>query len=316
MFDLEDLLEIGMLGNIFPADLGFLMTVVIIFLIGFIAIAWAFACVTRRNIGRKAGMSREKDWMAYIPFARTIYFLQAIGEQWYKMFIFEMWPLWWFLIGELFGLFENETMSTIGNVIGYLYVLTVAIYKISFRIKFYKAFNINSELALSTATVWGFLFLRRAFECLIAFTDIVNYRTGGNVRGLTEIIHPTPGGTPRANVGGGGAVSQASATTPSVTGMSGMYAGQTIPMASNDDLVIGRDADSCSIIIDQNAEKVSRKHCSIRYDSGRNLYMVTDFSSNGTFVDGGNRLTVNSPQLCNRGTILALGSRENRFRLN
>jgi pSer/pThr/pTyr-binding forkhead associated (FHA) protein len=44
--------------------------------------------------------------------------------------------------------------------------------------------------------------------------------------------------------------------------------------------------------------------------------MVTDYSTNGTFIDGGSRLVANVPTPIQRGTVIALGSRENRFRLN
>lgn len=95
-----------------------------------------------------------------------------------------------------------------------------------------------------------------------------------------------------------------------------MYAGQTLPLAASDEMVIGRDNAFCNLIVDQNADKVSRKHCGIVFDPSRGVYMVTDYSTNGTFLDGGNRLVANMPTTLQKGSVIALGNRENRFKLN
>ena len=310
MFGLEDIM--GMddsgfgidIGSLIPRETGFITVVVILFLVGLLAATWAFVGLTRRNIGRKAGL--EKDWMAFVPFARTIYLLQVIGEEWWKMFFLEYIWLYPYIISWFFGLFDNRTMSTFGNILAVLYWLAMVGYKLYFRNKFYKAFGIKSELALGSVTMWGFFFLRRTFDCLIAFTSLIQYGEAQTPKGLGDIIRqdPKPGGQ------------RAASGTCSVSGMSGMYAGQELPIAPNDDLVIGRDAAFSNIIIDQNADKVSRKHCVVRFDPARNSYLVTDHSTNGTFIDGGNRLVANVPTPVPRGTIIALGSRENRFRLN
>ena len=292
------------ISSLIPRETGFITVVSIIFLIGLVAAAWAFVGLTRRNIGRKAGL--EKDWMAFTPFARTIYLLQTIGEAWWKMFFLEYIWLYPLIISWFFGLFDNRTMSTFGNILAVLYWLAQVGYKVYFRTKFYKAFGIKSDMALGSVTPWGFFFLRRTVDCLIAFTDLVNFGEGQAPRGVGEILRREPGpSAPRAASGSCG-----------VSGLSGMYAGQDVPMAPNDDLVIGRDAALSNIIIDQNAGKVSRKHCVVRFDPARNSYMVTDHSTNGTFIDGGNRLVANVPTPLSRGTVIALGSRENRFRLN
>jgi predicted component of type VI protein secretion system len=51
------------------------------------------------------------------------------------------------------------------------------------------------------------------------------------------------------------------------------------------------------------------------FNSQVQKYRVTDFSSNGTYVNG-SRLPANSPVLLTRGTELALGDNNNIIRLS
>jgi hypothetical protein len=247
------------------------------------------------------------------------------------MFFLEYWGLYAYLINWFFSLFKNPSMDIFGGVLATLFVLAQFAYRIYYRNKFCKTFGIRNELAISTATSWGTMPwgiapLTKNVDSLIAFTPLFDYQGQQGSASLTQAIRQQPQQLPQLQYappaapmgapayGPGGGAPQAG--QPSLTGMSGMYAGQNIPMAANDELLIGRDATMANIILDQNADKVSRKHCGIRYDAGRGVYMVTDYSSNGTFIDGGSRLVANVPTAMQHGTVIALGNRENRFRLN
>ena len=59
------------------------------------------------------------------------------------------------------------------------------------------------------------------------------------------------------------------------------------------DMVIGRSADRCNIILED--PDVSRVHCTIRYDSKTGMFLLTDVSSNGTYLQNGSRLNRNVP---------------------
>lgn len=72
-----------------------------------------------------------------------------------------------------------------------------------------------------------------------------------------------------------------------IVGISGQYAGAKIEV-DNISVVLGRDSNNCQLIL--NGPKISRKHCSISFDSVKKVYTVIDFSSNGTFLDDGTRL--------------------------
>ena len=39
-------------------------------------------------IGRKAGLRKENDWMAYVPVARDLYALRMAGKSWWCVFFF------------------------------------------------------------------------------------------------------------------------------------------------------------------------------------------------------------------------------------
>lgn len=141
----------------------------------------------------------------------------------------------------------------------------------------------------------------------------------GNPVSLTRAITPAERGAPWAGKQHSAAVPNSSAAqraSGSISGLSGMYAGQTLPLADGEEMVIGRDDTLCNLIVDQNAEKVSRKHCGVIYNASNASYLVTDYSSNGTFIDGGNRLVANLSTTLAHSTVIALGSRENRFKLN
>lgn len=102
--------------------------------------------------------------------------------------------------------------------------------------------------------------------------------------------------------------------SPSVLGVTGMYAGNTFPMDPDKELIIGRDSAVAGIVISSGGEKVSRRHCAVRFNSRNNNYEVVDFSSNGVYV-GGHRITPNAPVQLPRGTQIELGNKNNTFRL-
>lgn len=98
-------------------------------------------------------------------------------------------------------------------------------------------------------------------------------------------------------------------------GVAGMYAGSSYPLEPNQPVILGRDPAYAKIVFSQGAQKISRRHCEVMFNSQVQKYRVTDFSSNGTYVNG-SRLPANSPVLLARGTELALGDNNNIIRLS
>jgi len=101
----------------------------------------------------------------------------------------------------------------------------------------------------------------------------------------------------------------------SIIGVVGMYKGITFPIASDEELIIGRDAMLSHIVITDSAEKISRKHITVSFDTYDNVYTVTDHSSNGTYLADGTRLVANIPVKLQRGTVIYLAKRDNTFKL-
>lgn len=94
-------------------------------------------------------------------------------------------------------------------------------------------------------------------------------------------------------------------------GITGAYAGAEVELGAGG-IILGRDAGEAQLIID--SPKISRRHCQIIYDNAKNQYVVTDYSSNGTFV-GSRRLTKGVAEILPSGTIINLGDSKTSFRL-
>lgn len=101
---------------------------------------------------------------------------------------------------------------------------------------------------------------------------------------------------------------------PAILGVSGMYAGSTFPLTPNQPVVLGRDGAVAQIVFSQEAQKISRRHCEVMFNSQTQQYRVTDFSSNGTYVNG-KRLPANAPIKLARGTEVSLGDNNNVIKL-
>ncbi len=334
----------GMLDGLTGGNFGALMSqVVLLNIIGVIACIivvvamYVFTAFKWQFIGRKSGI--RKDWMPFVPFARTVYILGIVDEAWWKMFFLNGYVLYAYLLFTLITAISNGKGTAFAIVLICIYLVCCLAYNIYYRYKFYNAHNIKPHFSLSIL-VPGTSVLRLMWDCLIAFgrnypftgegtsrtmmdmMDVPQERDAqGNPIALTRAISPSDQGAPWEGGKGSPAVAAVpkgvqQASGGSISGLSGMYAGQNLPLAAGDEMIIGRDNAFCNLIVDQNAEKVSRKHCGITFDPARGVYMVTDYSTNGTFLDGGNRLVANMPTTLQRGVVIALGNRENRFKLN
>lgn len=101
---------------------------------------------------------------------------------------------------------------------------------------------------------------------------------------------------------------------PALEGLAGMYAGSNFPLTPDRPVILGRDGAAAQIVFSQGAQKISRRHCEVMFNSQTQQYRVTDFSSNGTYVNG-SRLPANAPVKLARGTEIALGDSNNIMKL-
>jgi hypothetical protein len=280
------------------------MTVIVLVLLGvaLVVISYALMGWVLLHTGRKAGV-RGGDWMAFVPFCRSVYGLKIIGEPWWKMFYFE--NSWFFgCIVLVLGLLiagGNGPVSVIIIILVVAFWVFGTIYGIIYHMKLYQIFGINPLFALA-GILPAFNLVTLTVECLIAFSS--SFQPVGN---RAQAVADIPVNQLRNDVVGGSA-------RGSVTGLTGMYKDATIDIRTGEELVIGRDPVLSNLIISDNADKISRKHCGIVFDGAK--YSVTDYSSNGTFKTDGTRLMANIPTTMPRGTEIILGSKQLSFRLD
>ena len=93
----------------------------------------------------------------------------------------------------------------------------------------------------------------------------------------------------------------------------GKLIGAIIRIRSGRDISLGRDGRVSDIVI--NDTKISRKHCSVTYNSETGYYTICDFSKNGLYEEEGKRLPKGEPIQINAGKEIWIGSEENVFRL-
>lgn len=102
--------------------------------------------------------------------------------------------------------------------------------------------------------------------------------------------------------------------SPVIEVISGEYAGSEFPLADGAEVRIGRDPKQANIVISPASEKISALHCGVRYDSISDSYIVTDYSTNGTYA-GSTRLPTGGTRI-KRGTVIKLATGEFLFRLS
>ena len=72
-----------------------------------------------------------------------------------------------------------------------------------------------------------------------------------------------------------------------IIGIRGEYNGAQIQIFNGEKIYIGRSSESNLVLSNK---KASRKHCSIAYDAKEDKYSIVNYSSNGTYLNGGQLL--------------------------
>jgi len=106
----------------------------------------------------------------------------------------------------------------------------------------------------------------------------------------------------------------AAAITVKLTGITGPYAAQVLTFAVP--VVLGRDPNSCNLVVPDQTGMISRKHADITFDSGKQAFILQDYSSNGTFIiTNGERQKIGSWTL-RPGERFCLANNEFSFEFN
>ena len=279
----------------------FLMWIVF-YLLPYVIEGYAIMCT-----GHKAKI--DGDFMAFIPVARQLYQMKIADCPWWYIFFFGDWTF--VAMGSLglilYLIWMLTEMVSIIAVLTIVYFIANRVFTFFYYQKFYRSFGFNPNMAwLNILPVIGMIpfagLVPKVFTYLIAFSNAIEHK---------DYVSPLDVDTPpykKKNV---------SASTGVVVGIAGKYAGANFDMVDGSELILGRDPQSANIIFDQTASDISRRHCSIKFDGKANQYIVTDYSSTGTYLEGSIQIEKGQPKTLAKGTVIYLGgSKQNGFRLN
>ena len=93
----------------------------------------------------------------------------------------------------------------------------------------------------------------------------------------------------------------------------GDFAGFSFPISHSEVITIGKDPSTCNIVLRDN--RISGRHCSIKYDGIKQLYYVTDHSTNGTYYSTGNRFVKEYAEPVKKGTKICITNHDTVFEL-
>lgn len=242
---------------------------------GYVYFGYVLMCM-----GRKAGNPDNRKWMAFIPLAQDVYYLKMVRRPWWQMFFFGTTG---FAVAGLLFLFVTIIFSEAAiaaTVIIAIYLVGVAVFTLLVKAEVYHCFGFNKWIVLA-----GFAWL----EVLIAFSSRIRYESNDNVK-------------------------SGKSKNGALVGISGVYAGQVFELSEDSAIIIGRDPSQCTLVFPEYRENISRRHCDIRYYKDKNAYGITDYSKNGTYVNG-EKVPSNKEKMYCSGSLISLGGEEDFFRL-
>lgn len=109
----------------------------------------------------------------------------------------------------------------------------------------------------------------------------------------------------------GGETHTVGATLEAVRGSNKGYRFELMP---GEEVIIGRNPMEANVVIDASYDQVSGRHVGVQYDAEYDKFYVTDYSKNGTYVDG-QKLTTGRQYRFDRGARIELVDGQNAFRL-
>lgn len=243
-----------------------------------------------------------------------------------------------YAIGGLMSASRNTT----AKVFGVLFIIVAALWSIFItivkKLQYYYAYHVSednrerigldcireskalteghiTELFVTGLTFLGWNILSRVFIIEI-FAVPYQYLTYASVyEQLTGKFRPYD---PRKMEWLNGPIRDLSLSTEkehSIVILSGEYSGSKFPLNDGEELKIGRDPKKANIVTTPSDTSISGLHCSIRYSAVNNRYIITDYSTNGTFVNN-ERIPRETSYTANSGTVVKLAEGAMLLRLN
>lgn len=290
---MDGFLQLGMIYN---------MMLIIALIIPYIFTGYMIMC-----IGRKAGLNRGDDWMPFIPIARQIYQMRiADCPMWYVLLFqgcFINWAIMLILVVLFSVLFKSLILTT---MVAMVYLLATLAFTFLYYRKYYPLFGFDPNTAW-LEIIWSFGLIRVVLLVLIALYSKVTYRDAVVIMDDDGRTGDNKDGRRERQPNQGKAI---------ITGIAGKYAGATFDISNGDAIVFGRSATGSNVVFDQFETDISRRHCAVKYSAQTDQFIVTDYSTNGTYFEDGSRLTANQSISVMRGTVIHLGkNKKNAFRL-
>ena len=100
---------------------------------------------------------------------------------------------------------------------------------------------------------------------------------------------------------------------PYIVIVSGDNAGTTVDIPVDRGVIVGRTKNYAQIIFEQD-EFISKKHCEVYYDSIEDALYITDYSTNGTWVNG-YKLNRNQVYAVEKGSMVVLANQKCSFKV-
>lgn len=268
-------------------------------------ISYYIYCVAQEKTAAK--LNAGATWMAYVPFARNAQRMHMAKMPMWKLMFVGGWPTRIVSVAALalFSAIFYAMTRALGFIIFAILVIVYAVFCIieTYRYNLIIADTFCYDKPL--AFIWLFApSIGQVFTYIIALSN----RVQPNGKSA-----PAPGNNNNIGANNGGSAAAGSGVN-GIEGSVGMYAGAQFKMNPNEEFIIGRDSTLADIVISVGSEKVSRRHCSVKYLPQFNSYQVIDYSLNGTFY-GNNRLAKDQPTQLPRGTTLVIGDKHNQFKL-
>lgn len=272
--------------------------------IALLVVGYIFPCTVIRNMARKAGLKR--DWMAFVPIANDIYRLDIVSMPRWKVLFFG--GTGSAVIGLILDLIFLAAVRSGGSgwiIVGALVFAAWLTMCVLTTYKYYsllfKGFGYNPSLALVVFFTGLGPVITFGLQVAFAYNNRIHFSLHPgeevDVTGKTPPITPLP-----------------SSVKGTITGLSGAFAGAVFTIKKGETITFGRDPLSCNVIYDQFKTAVSKKHCEISFDN--TFYYVTDYSSNGTYLENGKRLAPQQTELLPKGSVIYLADKAETFRLS
>jgi hypothetical protein len=147
--------------------------------------------------------------------------------------------------------------------------------------------------------------------------DAVNHRqpTTINVVQQSQMHTTNSSGQTQPHYANGQQLNSNVAGVPKIIGISGLFAGQYYDLRQGA-VTIGRDPSVSQLAYPSTSGSISRRHCQVYFEENSRRFIVTDTSTNGTYIYPQQRLIQGQPVYLEPGTRFFLSDPSEQYELS